>query len=72
MREIGGTSMVRILAQVILSAAGVIVAIFVSRDEVGFPVYQLVVSLLLIAVSGVIVWYGPRAIRMIFGPRSKE
>ncbi|TCO07375.1 hypothetical protein EV666_1331 [Camelimonas lactis] len=49
--------MVRILAQAILSAAGVVVALFVSRDAVGFPVYQMVGALFLIAALAVIVWY---------------
>ncbi|KAB2761292.1 hypothetical protein F9K97_21605 [Brucella anthropi] len=64
--------MVRILAQAILSAAGVVVALFVSRDAVGFPVYEMVGTLLLIAALAVIVWYGPRVVKALFGPRSKE
>ena len=64
--------MVRILAQAILSAAGVVVALFVSRDAVGFPDYEMVGTLLLIAALAVIVWYGPRVVKALFGPRSKE
>ncbi|MBN9047406.1 MAG: hypothetical protein J0H18_17330 [Rhizobiales bacterium] len=55
--------MVRIIAQAILSAAGVIVAFFVSRDEANYPVYQMVVSLLMLIVAAVLVWYVPRIMK---------
>lgn len=52
--------MVRIIAQVILSAAGVIVAFFVSRDEANYPVYQMAVSLLMLVIAALLVWYVPK------------
>ncbi|WP_454855110.1 hypothetical protein [Rhizobium binxianense] len=52
--------MIRIVVQAILSAAGVIVALFVSERDAGFPVYQMVVSLLMIVVAALLVWYVPR------------
>jgi hypothetical protein len=55
--------MVRIVAQAILSAAGVIVAFFVSENDIGYPIYQMIVSLLLIVVAALLVWYVPRLIR---------
>ncbi|WP_164865575.1 hypothetical protein [Agrobacterium sp. CNPSo 2736] len=54
--------MIRIIAQAILSAAGVIVAFFIPKDDFSYPIYQLVVSLLMIALAAVLVWYGPRLI----------
>lgn len=64
--------MIGILAHAILSAAGVVATIFVSRDAVGFPVYEMVVSLYLIAALAVIVWFGPLVLKAFFGPRSKK
>lgn len=47
--------MVRVVAQAILSAAGVVVAFFVSEDTIAYGVYQLVVSLIMIALAAVLV-----------------
>ncbi|MFB9947945.1 hypothetical protein ACFFP0_03745 [Rhizobium puerariae] len=55
--------MLRILAQAILSAAGVIVAFFVSEGDVSYPVYQMVVSLVLIVIAALLVWYVPKLTR---------
>ncbi|HHV69197.1 MULTISPECIES: hypothetical protein [Brucella/Ochrobactrum group] len=55
--------MVRIIAQVILSAAGVIVAFFVSRDEANYPVYQMAVSLLMLVIAALLVWYVPKIMK---------
>jgi len=52
-----------IIAQAILSAAGVFVALFVTRDTPGFPVYQFVVSLIFLAVAAAIVMYWPKIFR---------
>ncbi|MFN3320059.1 MAG: hypothetical protein ACK43M_15025 [Allorhizobium sp.] len=57
--------MVRIIAQAILSAAGVIVALFIPKDEIGYPIYQLIVSLLMIVAAAIIVWYWPRLVRAV-------
>lgn len=51
--------MLRILAQAILSAAGVVAAFFVTREDAAFPIYQLAVTLVAIALVAVVVWYGP-------------
>lgn len=50
--------MIRIIVQAILSAAGVIAALFLSPDDIGFPVVQGVVALLGIVVAAVLTWYG--------------
>ncbi|UVV70936.1 hypothetical protein [Brucella anthropi] len=55
--------MVRIIAQVILSAAGVIVAFFVLRDEANYPVYQMAVSLLMLVIAALLVWYVPKIMK---------
>lgn len=52
--------MLRIISQAILSAAGVIGAFFVARDTAGFAVYQMVISLVLIVIAAVVVWYWPQ------------
>jgi len=54
-----GRAMLRILAQAILSAAGVVAAFFVTREDAAFPIYQLAVTLVAIALVAVVVWYGP-------------
>ncbi|HEY0124819.1 MAG TPA: hypothetical protein VGC14_24250 [Rhizobium sp.] len=48
------------LVQAVLSAAGVFVALFVTRDTTAFPIYQFAVSLVFIVLAGVIVFYWPR------------
>ena len=57
--------MVRTIAQAILSAAGVFVAGFIPKDDIGYPVYQLLVSLLMIVAAAIVVWYGPRLLRAV-------
>lgn len=48
--------MIRIIAQTILSAAGVIVALFVSRDEANFPLLQMALSMVGLLVAALIIW----------------
>ncbi len=52
--------MIRVIAQAILSAAGVIAALFVPRDDIGFPIAQAVVALIGIVAAAVLSWYGSR------------
>lgn len=55
--------MIRILAQAILSAAGVIAALFVPAGELGYPIVQAVVALIGIVIAAVLSWYGDRLLR---------
>lgn len=55
--------MLRMIAEAILLPAGAIVSQFVSQANVGFPIYQLVVALLAMAVFAALLLYGSQARR---------
>jgi hypothetical protein len=50
-----GPAMLRVVAQAILLAAGIVAAFFVTRPNAAFPFYQLAVTLGAIALAAVAV-----------------
>ncbi len=49
--------MLRIIAQAILWISGLIAAFFVAKDEPNFPLLQMTVGLVLLAVVSVVIWW---------------
>lgn len=50
--------MFRIITDALLLPAGTIVAMLVPEGHAAFPVYQLIVSLIAMAVIGILLLYG--------------
>lgn len=53
--------MLTTIAEAILSPAGALVALFVNEDSASFPIYQLFVSLVALALIALMVMEGTRA-----------
>ena len=51
--------MLRLIWQSILWGAGFIAALFIAEEDAAFPVYQLVVALVAMAVASALIWYAP-------------
>ncbi|MCB5201575.1 hypothetical protein LH464_03655 [Neorhizobium sp. T786] len=52
--------MLTLIAEAILAAAGVVVAIFIHEGHAAFPVYQLLVLLSAMPIAAVVILYGSR------------
>ncbi len=49
--------MLRVIAQAVLWVSGLVAALFMSRDEPNFPLWQMTVGLLLLVGISVAIWW---------------